>query len=259
MKFAVNLTPEQIQENWNHFISTIETYISSPRKEALLELYNDIQEHAMMAPAAISNQNHNCFPGGYIEHINRVVRTCFKINEVWKEMNAHVNFTDEEMVFAAINHDLGKLGTPDIHGCDINDNDWEVQKLSKFYKYNSELPFFTVPDRTLFVLQSRGIEVTQNEYLAIKLHDGLYEESNKAYLVGYQLESRLRSYLPLLLHQADLLSARVEWERQWPDIVDSNKVNKPVMQNKKFPSKARTGALKTIKATPQMMNILKNL
>lgn len=258
MKFAVNFTAEQLQENFEKFLSLIEEHISSPRKEDLLSLYQDMQEHLIMAPAAINNSNHNCFPGGYIDHINRVVSNCIKLNKIWVETGAHQNFTDEEMIFAAINHDLGKLGMPGVPGCEVNDNDWEVQKLSKFYKYNSELPFFTVPDRTLFILQSRKIEVTQNEFLAIKLHDGLYDESNKAYFIGYQLESRLRNYLPLVLHQADLMAARVEWERQWPDLVNSNKIIKSQTQPKKH-SQARTGALKSIKATPQMMDILKNL
>jgi hypothetical protein len=258
MKFAVTFTPEQLQDNWNQFIQVIEDYIPSPRREKLISLYNEMQEHMIMAPAAINNNNHNCFPGGYVDHIIRVVHGCIQLNKIWLSIGAHKNFTDEEMVFAALNHDLGKLGTPEVHGCDINDNDWEVQKLSKFYKYNTELPFFTVPDRTLFILQSKGIEVSQNEFLAIKLHDGLYEEGNKAYLIGYQLESRLRTYLPLVLHQADLMAARVEWERQWPAIVTNNKVNKPQFENKK-PSQARTGALKSIKATPAMMDLLKNL
>ena len=132
MKFAVNFTPEQIQDNWDNFLFFINNYISSPRREKLLALYDEIQDHMMMAPAAVSNNNHNCFPGGYVDHIVRVTRTCMKLNKVWLETGGHQNFTDEELVFAAINHDLGKLGTPEIHGCDINDNDWEVQKLSKF-------------------------------------------------------------------------------------------------------------------------------
>lgn len=261
MKFAVNFTPEQIQENWIKFLDNINNHISSPRKEKLLALYDEIQEHIIMAPAAINNNNHNCFPGGYVDHINRVVVSAIKLNKIWLETGAHQNFTDEELIFAAINHDLGKLGLPHIPGCEINDNDWEIQKLSKFYKYNITLPFATVPDRSLFVLQSKGIEVSYNEFLGIKLHDGLYEESNKAYLVGYQLESRLRTYLPLVLHQADLMASRVEWERQWVDIVDNNIISKPQVVKKTYPatSKAKQGALKSIKSTPEMMKIFNNL
>ena len=35
----MNLTAEQIQNNWNVFLGIIEEHISSPRKEKLLEFY----------------------------------------------------------------------------------------------------------------------------------------------------------------------------------------------------------------------------
>jgi hypothetical protein len=41
----------------------------------------------------------------------------------------------------------------------------------------------------------------------------MYEEANKPYLVSYNPDSRLRSNLPLILHQADMMASRVEWER----------------------------------------------
>ncbi len=36
----MNLTAEQIQNNWEVFLGLIEEHISSPRKEKLLEFYN---------------------------------------------------------------------------------------------------------------------------------------------------------------------------------------------------------------------------
>ena len=41
----------------------------------------------------------------------------------------------------------------------------------------------------------------------------MYEEANKPYLVSFNPDSRLRSNLPLILHQADMMASRVEWER----------------------------------------------
>ena len=37
--------------------------------------------------------------------------------------------------------------------------------------------------------------------------------SNKPYLVSFNPDSRLRSNLPLILHQADMMASRIEWER----------------------------------------------
>jgi hypothetical protein len=67
-----------------------------------------------------------------------------------------------------------------------------------------------IADRSLFYLQEAGISVSENEFLAIKLHDGLYEEANKAYYITYSSDSELKSNLPYILHQADLMASRVE-------------------------------------------------
>ena len=51
--------------------------------------------------------------------------------------------------------------------------------------------------------------------IAIQTHDGLYDEANKKYLFAYQPEQKPRTSLPLILHQADLMAARIEFEREW--------------------------------------------
>jgi hypothetical protein len=71
-----------------------------------------------------------------------------------------------------------------------------------------------VPDRSLKLLADRGIRVSENEWFGIKLHDGMYEEANKAYYINYNPDSGLRTNLPYVLHQADLLASRVEKNKQ---------------------------------------------
>jgi hypothetical protein len=40
----MNLTAEQIQDNWDELMGYINEYISEPRKEKLLEFYSTYQE-----------------------------------------------------------------------------------------------------------------------------------------------------------------------------------------------------------------------
>ena len=102
------LTAEQIQSNWEEFCENINTHISSPRKEKLLEFYEKYADRIMMMPAAHKKEYHNAFPGGYVEHVNRVVRCALKQAKLWEEEGADMStFTTEELVFSAINHDLG--------------------------------------------------------------------------------------------------------------------------------------------------------
>ena len=207
----MNLTAEQIQENWEIFLGNIETYVSSPRKEDLSNFYTERAERFMIMPAAANINYHNCFPGGYVEHVNRVVSAAIEVREMWAKFGADMDtFTLEELVFSAINHDLGKVGdsTNDLYI--PSDNDWRKKNLGELYSYNKEVGFMTIPDRSLFLLQEAGIKYSLNEMLAIRAHDGLYDDANKAYFMSRIPESRPKSVITFILHQADFLAAEVE-------------------------------------------------
>jgi len=210
------LTAEQIEANWDEFCDNIETYISSPRREKLLEFYEKYAERIMMMPAAHKKEYHNAFPGGYVEHVNRVVRCALKQQGLWADEGADMStFTEEELVFSAINHDLGKIGDEENESYIPQTDKWRREKLGEDYMFNKAVPFASVPDRGLFMLQSHSIQYSFNEMVAIQTHDGLYDEGNKKYLFAYQPEQKPRTSLPFILHQADLMAARIEFEREW--------------------------------------------
>ena len=124
------------------------------------------------------------------------------------------------------------------------DDQWRRDKLGEEYKFNDKLEYMSVPDRSLRLLITNGIEVSKNEWLGIKLHDGLYDESNKSYLMSWSPETKPRTSLIYIIHQADILAARIEFEREWNPKIGKDKV-KPV--DKKLPTK--TKALSNIKST----------
>jgi len=255
------LSAEQLQSNLEHFYANIEKFISEPRTTKLLALYQEQEENLVLAPASSRASYHNSFPGGYVDHVNRVVEAAIKVTALWSEMGATINFSMEELVFAAINHDLGKLGRDGQPAYIPNDSEWHIKNQGANYKPNAALPFIPIQDSSLFILQSAGIELTFNEWVAIKTHDGLYDDGNKAYLISGQNESKLRSSLPLILHQADILAARVEWETEWID-----KVGIPAKKEIKastptqFKQKADAAKLSNIgKNNPGLLNALKGL
>lgn len=243
------LSAEQIKHNYDIFIGYINTYISSPRKEQLLALYKDLEEVLIFAPASSRASFHNSFEGGYVDHVNRVVSCAIDLNNLWKLNGVKSNtYTTEELVFAAINHDLGKLGLNGEPRYLPNDSEWHVKNQGANYKPNSKLPFLPVQDNSLYILQSYGIQLTINEYIAIKIHDGLYDDGNKAYLISGQNESKLRSSMPIILHQADMMASRIEWETEWLDKVGeapkketpkASTYTKPAQQAAKFKSAAK--------------------
>jgi len=232
----MNLSAEQIQSNWEKLIGYINTYISDPRREKLLDFYNKFEDRIIMMPASHKKEYHNAFPGGYVDHVNRVIEAALEINKVWLMFGAKENYTVEELVFSALNHDLGKMGDSEHESYIPQTDQWRKDKLGEDYMHNKQIAFASVPDRGLFLLQEHDIKYTFNEMVAIQTHDGLYDPANEKYLKSYMPETKPRTSLPFIVHQADMMAARVEFEKEWLDKFE---------QPQKSPSKKTNVNMKT--------------
>ena len=257
----MKLSAEQIQANWEEFLANIKEHISGNRGEQLLNFYKRYEERVILMPAAHKKEYHGAFPGGYVAHVNRVVEGSLKLYNMWEEMGCDMTtFTKEELIFSAINHDLGKLGDKDHDAYIPQTDQWRKDKLGEDYMFNKQLAFCSVPDRGLFLLQQHDISYSFNEMIAIQTHDGLYDDANVKYLKTFLPEQKPRTSLPYILHQADLMAARIEFEQEWlPKLKEENSVDKPKKQftlQSKTSSKSK--ALNSIKS-PGLKNMLDNL
>ena len=198
----MSLTAEQIQKNWEKHLKIVDHYIKD-RKNDVNSMLEDLSEGYVMAPASGKTWFHNAFPGGYVDHVNRVVEYSVKQSKMYKEMGGTIDFTDEELVFSALFHDLGKIGTKEQASYIPQTDKWRQDKLHEMYTPNTDLDFMLVPDRSLFTLQEYGIKVSKNEFLAIKLHDGLFSDGNKPYFFSNTPHSRMKTSIVSILHSAD--------------------------------------------------------
>ena len=211
----MKLTAEQIELNWKTLIRLIEDTFDSKRKEKLLEMYNDFQDRMMIAPASGQEHFHNCHPGGYVQHILNIVHYSKEFYKLWKDNGAYVDdYTEEELIFAAIHHDLGKVGDLEQDHYIPNPSEWHRKNQGKIYTNNPSLKFMTPPDRGIWILNQYGITMTENEFIGIKLTDGMYDDGNVQYLKSYAPEKKLKSNMQHILHQADMTTTRIEYE-QW--------------------------------------------
>lgn len=210
------LTTQEKIQNYNQFRSIITDNFSGDRLNRLNTLYDDYKERLKNAPASSYNYFHNAFPGGYCDHVLRVLNFSKTMYKFYKSAGLEVdNFTLEELIFSALNHDLGKLGFPgeDLDEYIVNKSKWHVENQGKVYEKNKIPPYATVSDKTMYILQKYGLVCTWNEYQAIKIHDGIYDEANKSYYTGFSLESKMKCNLPLILHMSDHMASRFEFER----------------------------------------------
>tara|TARA_B100000212_G_scaffold137929_1_gene103910 strand:- start:1959 stop:2693 length:735 start_codon:yes stop_codon:yes gene_type:complete len=244
----MSLSAEKIQKNYEKHLKIIDTYIGD-RKDAIKSMLNHMEETYVMAPASGKSWYHSAFAGGYVDHINRVVEYAVKQSRLYKEMGGTIDYTDEELVFAALFHDLGKLGDGDKPNYIPQTDKWRQDKLSEMYTNNPDLDFMLIPDRSLFILQKFGIQVSQKEFLAIRLHDGVFDKANEAYFFSYQESSRQKTSIVSVLHSADFLASKVEY--------DIWKRNGGSSKPKVVKSQSSTG--KQVKSSEGLSKMLKNL
>lgn len=202
-----------VKEKFKKLMGYAKEYIPE-RFENIYQMHTSFGSRILTAPASSVDYYHNAFPGGYIDHVLRVVEMSMNLYNFYAENGLSVEgFTKENLVFVAMHHDLGKLGFQG-EGREKylpNDSEWHRKNLGKIYKYNENIPFSLVQDLSLYLLQKNGIEMCFEEFLAIKIHDGLYDDTNKPYFISRTESSGLRSNLPYIVHTADLMSSKHEY------------------------------------------------
>lgn len=240
------LDEAKITENYTKFRKLINQTFTGERLQSLNKMYDHLEDRIVLTPASSTAHFHNAFAGGYIEHVLRVTQNAVKVFEMYEEVGIGIGDYDREtVIFTALHHDLGKVGNADESWYIPNDSQWHIENQGKVYKTNPTMHWMNLNDRTFWMLNHFGITISEVEYLGIKLTDGLYDDGNKPYFIAYGADNALKSSLPFVMHQADIMAARFENER-WsklkqgsvaPKNVGGRPAKKTKLQNIQMPAK----------------------
>lgn len=189
-------TPEDIAENFNKFRSFAEKL--GDRSEAALAMIDHLGERLALCPASSRKEYHSAYPGGLVEHSLRVLSNALKLSKTFGW-----DLPKESLIIACLFHDLGKVGDDENDLYLPQDSDWHRDKLGEMYKHNRDIQYMTVPDRGLWLCQHFGLKLTEAEFLAIKLNDGHFDETNAPYKMK-------EPTLAIAVHMADLIATREE-------------------------------------------------
>ena len=241
------LTPEEIQHNWDNLRQVIDVNFTGKRLERLNEMYDFFEERMCLAPASGREHFHNAHPGGYVEHVLHITQFVQQIYRLWGQNGAKIdNFTEEELIFAALHHDLGKVGNLVEDNYIENDSDWHRKNQGLIYKHNPKIDYMTITDRACWILQHFNVNMTENEYIGLRLTDGMYEDANKGYYMNYSKDNQLTTNMAYILHQADMMASKIEFD-QWKRGDHDIKVDKVKEEKKKTEqSKAANQAFKEL-------------
>ena len=141
------------------------------------------------------------------------------------------------------------IGTKDQASYLPQTDKWRQDKLQEMYTPNGDLTFMLVPDRSLYTLQQYGIKITEKEYLAIKCHDGVFADGNKPYFFSNNPNSRMKTSIVNVLHCADFLASKVEYDKWLSDGGDTSPKTKK--------TKSSTG--KRVNSSQGLKNMLNKL
>ncbi|MAH42639.1 hypothetical protein CL614_02840 [archaeon] len=188
---------EKIEKNW----VTFEKLCKRLSDSSLNNLLESLGERIVMCPASSRLDQYNCEPGGMVQHVLDTTMTMRTLNDA-----LGYNIAVAPILKTGLLHDLGKVGDLDNDYFIEQESEWHREKLGQHYVYNDKLQKMSVSHRTLYILQSFGVRLTPDEWLAIQLASGPHFEENRFYVHS-------EPTLALLLQHAKSVSIHVERNR----------------------------------------------
>lgn len=188
----------KIATNWSLFEKWCDM-LSGDRAVAVKKMLEVFGERASLTPASSRFEFHNAFPGGLIDHSLRVASLTIDMAHALK-----VKVSKESLIVASLFHDWGKVGN--------DDEDLYLPQTSLWHKARGQPYIFNdkikMPNAQLsvFLLGKYGIQLTEEEYLAILLNDGPGVAENQKY-------SMKEPMLAVLVQYADRWASRLEKNR----------------------------------------------
>jgi len=156
-------------------------------------------------PASSRKEYFSYFPGGLVYHSLNVFKWITKFSALFA-----TEAKSETLARVSFLHCLGKVGTMTEDYYLPQSSEWHRNK-GMLYEINPNLQYMKIPQRSLFLAQEADIKLTQDEYLAILLSDGQYDDSNKSY--KYK-----EPKLALVLQNAIQWSRKIEKENTVVDL-----------------------------------------
>lgn len=198
------ISNEKHEENLNKFKEFLDVMNVDLRNKIINKLLIDNQKDYFTDPASGLIRYHNCCVGGLLDHSVGVTEEFLK--RVERDSLEPEKYSKEYLIFCGLFHDLGKTGDERNKYYIPQLSNWHQKNKGEYWKYNDEIRFMTVGQRSLYLIQRAGIQLEFDYYEAILLHDGCSIETNRIYMFK-------ETELAVLLHHADYITAIKEKEK----------------------------------------------
>jgi hypothetical protein len=151
---------QKVTTNWNNYKNIVSKIEDEDKREALLELCEDLHDRFAVAPASTRIDYVGCFVGGLVWHSLNTLRVMKALRSSLELENI---VSTDNMIILGLFHDLGKLGNEKEDYYLPQSSDWHREKLGQHYLINEELePKITIQQRTIFWLNKYRLPLEEN-------------------------------------------------------------------------------------------------
>ena len=165
---------EKIVSNFEVFQKLL-TSKTGNRKSAFEDFLNKFGDRIAVCPSHNLTKRSTSAPGGLVEHSLNTYKIARKLVEA-----TGVAVDTESLVIVCLLHEIGKIGDEEKDYFVSQESSWHRDK-GQIYTYNPELPKMTHAHRTLYLLQTSGIRLSLDEWIAILTQHGTSSEENRFY------------------------------------------------------------------------------
>ena len=187
---------DEILEQVKIFDSWVDQ-LPEKRLKQIHVLLEGLGQRYFTAPASGAIHRHEAEPGGLLVHSLSVLKNLIALDSVFGK-----SIPLDSMIICGLFHDLGKIGTLD--GLDMYIPVSEQWRRDKGYRYEFNKTIkdgLTHAQRSVRLLSHFGVYLSDDEYLAMLYHDGLYLDENAALKKVHDCK------LAMLMHWADYYTA----------------------------------------------------
>ena len=210
------LVESQIIDKYSRFESLLEKHFShESRYNNIMKFTEVFQDRILTAPASSRRHLYSAFMGGYLTHILLVYDIAMDMYDIWNKYSNQMLYSQNSVAFVSLFHCIGKLGDMENLYYIPQTDEYRLDKYGEKYIINPKIQNMDVTDRTFWLLQKFNIEISDEEWLAIRLAAGMYKNSNKEYLSPNLTSSDrdiIQTNLPILLHHSTNMACRMEYE-----------------------------------------------
>ena len=168
-----NISTDELESNWKKY----ESILKKLEDDNISKLLERFGERIVICPSSRSESETGAYPGGLVENSLSVAGVMKKIND-----SLGMGVSMMSILKVSLLHDIGKIGDENEDMFLPQTSSWHQEKLGHVYMYNEKLPKMSISHRSLYLLQSSGISLTREEWLAIQIASGSHFEENRFYV-----------------------------------------------------------------------------